>query len=188
MNIQEACTKRINEHRAQYLAQQRANELERKARNIRERYAADLIRAWIARVYSLDIGLSMMAVKEQNRQDNGGVYELTIAFDDKGNCVEATRSFEVRDGNAFPIPYKYDAPERGKFAEFWKATRDNYLMKYDDLIDAIIYATDAESSAPDIPEQELDEMFPAIAVDRFDESLEAASEMDVLSHQAQRGG
>lgn len=50
MNIQEACSKRINERRAQTLARQKADELERQAKNVREGYAADLIRAWISRV------------------------------------------------------------------------------------------------------------------------------------------
>ena len=161
MNIQEACTKRINERRAQHLAQQRANELERRAKNVREGYAADLIRTWIARVYSLDLDLSMMAVREQTRQEDGGVYELIIAFpvadwppQDK-RYIESSRGFEVHGNSVFPIPYKFDAPERGKFAEFWKAMRDNYSMKYDDLIDAVIYATDAEASATAITEREL---------------------------------
>lgn len=108
-----------------------------------------------------------MGVIEKERQDDGGFYELTIVFPvpdwpPHGNSyIETTRCFQVLDGKVFPLPYKFDAPEQGRFADFWKAVRDSYMIKYDDLIDAIIYVTDTEKHEPALTGADLDEMFSA---------------------------
>lgn len=158
MNIQEACAKRINERRVEQRSRQRAADLERSARLVRESFAAGLIQSWISRIYSLDLDLTQLVVSENSHQENGGTYHLNIKFE--AGYIEANRHFEVRDGKAWPEPRNFDAPERGQFAELWKVVRENYGIKLDDLIDAVVYATDAENTLPDISDEEIDAMFP----------------------------
>jgi len=163
MNIQTAIKQRLEEHELSANIRELRTKLAQAEQVARETIARRAIVEWIESAYHISLDDVTVRVNEQRTAITDNItnawYGVDISFGP--DChVSVTRKLVVDDDRLVVIePHHGDKPEAGQYINLWNASRNGYYVKYDNLIDALIYAADYN----DLTNAEIAALFPATA-------------------------
>jgi hypothetical protein len=169
MNIQTAIKERLEERQLAANIRELRARLDDAERVARETLARRSIVAWIEAEYNISLDGVKVVISEQTSAINDVWYDVYI--DPIVDCrISCTRRLFIGDDRRVSIE-KRNGDKDDRYRDLWRAVRCGHYVDYDDLIDALIYATHADT----LSDHELGALFTTSIAD---ESMQAAQEMD----------